>query len=75
MPTTNYKNCSMKILARRVGSLAERWTIILKVCSMLGDTYNAKKNVSIIYLGLLVSGLAVAVGVSVSCTYTHNYIQ
>ncbi len=33
--------------------LAEKWPIILKNCSMLGATYNAKKNASIIYLSLL----------------------
>ena len=33
--------------------MAEKWPIILKNCSMLGDTYNAQKNASIIYLGLV----------------------
>ena len=33
--------------------MAEKWPIILKNCSMLGDTYNAQKNASIIYLGLI----------------------
>ena len=32
--------------------LAEKWPILFKNCSMLGDTYNAQKNASIIYLGL-----------------------
>ena len=33
--------------------VAERLPIILKNCSMLGDIYNAQKNASIIYLGLV----------------------
>ena len=38
--------------------MAEKWPIILKNFSMLGDSYNAPKNASIIYLGLVTSRTA-----------------
>ena len=50
--TTNCKNYSRNVWRFWLEELAEKWPIILKYCSMLGDTYNTQKNASIIYLGL-----------------------
>ena len=49
--TTSCKNYSRNVWRFWLEELAEKWPIILKNCSMLGDTYNAQKNASIIYLG------------------------
>ena len=49
---TARNNYSRNVWRFWVEGFAEKWPIILKNCSMLGDTYNAQKNASIIYLGL-----------------------
>ena len=56
--TTNCKNYSRNVWRFWREELAEKWPIILKSCSMLGDTYNAQKNASIIYLGLVTTTLS-----------------
>ena len=42
--TTNCRNYSRNVWLEE---LAEKWLIILKNCSMLGDTYNAQKILAI----------------------------
>ena len=63
---TSAQTVPLQTLAEILEELAEKWPIILKNCSMLGDTYNAQKNASIIYLGLLLKFLTLTLMYSVS---------
>ncbi len=70
--TTNCKNYSRNVWRFWLEELAEKWPIILKNCSMLGATYNAQKNASIIYLSLTTAGIFTQQEVAPTCPTAYD---